>query len=261
MTDLGLALASRPRPARHRPGQVPPHRALPAQIGGATGCLVACRSDLEVMQGRCRNGARSGYRAAERIAGLPQHRVVRPAGVGESATARAVPLHLAIKNQRIEDGTHRATGPGLQQRASVAAARPIQQGEVLAGVVGHHRGPHRQSCDQRPQDLGHRVRRWPACARLTSVVMPWTAVPPSGIAMPGSAHQLSSLAPPSPRYAVTIRRLIAVIREPLPPGSRSGPQTGFQRLACELRDRLALVGSHPRGALTHRRSHSECDLR
>ncbi len=152
-------------------------------------------------------------------------------------------------------------GRDSKQRASVAAARPIQQGEVLADVVGHDRGPRRQSCDQRPQDLGHRVRHWPTCARLTSVVMPWTAVPPSGIAMPGSADQLRSLAPPSPRYAVTIRRLIAVIREPLPPGSRSGPQTGFQGLAGKLGDRLALVGSHPRGALTHRRGHSEGDLR
>jgi len=140
---------------------------------------------------------------------------------------------MAIKNQRIEGGTHRATGPGLQQWDSVAAARQIQQGEVLAGVVGHHSGPRRQSCDQRTHGLGHRVRRWPDCSRLTSVVMAWMAVPPSGIAMPGSADQLSSLAPPSPRYAATIRRLIAVIREQLPPGTRRlGPQTGFQRLAA-----------------------------
>lgn len=39
---------------------------------------------------------------------------------------------------------------GLQQEDYVAAARPIQQGEILAGVVGHDRGPRRQSCDQGP---------------------------------------------------------------------------------------------------------------
>jgi hypothetical protein len=91
-----------------------------------------------------------GNRAGERIAGIAQHRVVRPAGGGESATARAAPLHLAIRSQRIDDGTHRATGSRLQHNDSVAAARPIQQGEVLAGVVGHDIGPRRQSCDQGP---------------------------------------------------------------------------------------------------------------
>ncbi len=35
-------------------------------------------------------------------------------------------------------------------------------------------------------------------ARATSVVMPWTAVPPAGIARPRSTNELSSLAPHRP---------------------------------------------------------------
>jgi hypothetical protein len=56
----------------------------------------------------------------------------------------AGPLHLAIKNQRIEVGDLRATGPGHQQGDSVAAPL-IPQGQIPAGVAEHDSDSCRQS--------------------------------------------------------------------------------------------------------------------
>ena len=91
----------------------------------------------------------------------------------------------------------------------------LEQREVVRRVVGDDRDAGSEQRAQRGDDSPMTSAAGRPCARACAVVMPWTAVAPAGISMPGSAIQSRARttvpeASSSPTCAVTMRSVVDV---------------------------------------------------